>query len=156
MSDGFAFKAAGQEDASNEIVVSFSAHWRGSLLNADIKHVFRKRVPKSFEPRLMYIYVGSPHSEIIGRAEINSIELLDFDSAVSLLESAKLTKQELSSYFGNDPVVGCYDIANIELAAEPLSLNSLFHHSGFHPPQSFVRASIGASSWLKTQTWTTK
>lgn len=101
----------------------------------------------------MYIYVGSPHSEIIGRAEIKSIQLLDYDHAVTLSESAHLTKEELIAYFGSYRMIGCYTIGKIELAKLPLSLAKLHEQSGFHPPQSFVRASLGASRWLETKNW---
>jgi predicted transcriptional regulator len=137
------------DTSSDSIVVSFSSHWEQNLIAGKINLILRRRVPKSFNAKKMYLYIGSPKSSFIGVADIKSVEALSFEEALKELENAAISKAELEQYFQGYNEVGGYRISDIRLFLKPLSLQYVSEETGFSPPQSFVRVSSAADSWME-------
>lgn len=148
MSEHNWFKAKSPTERSGDILVSFDSKWRHLLKGRTIEYVVRRRYPKSFSPRRMYLYVGSPHSELIGFANVNELRTITLKEGLQILGKTSLTKRELDSYFGGYEEIGCYTVSPTTLFKQPLSLDVLRTRSGFSPPQSFVALSERASDWL--------
>ena len=145
------FKADTPDDRSQDILVSFSSRWNDLLRNGSINLVFRRRYPKTLGAKRMFIYVGSPYSEIIGFSIIKDIKPMTFTEGIRLLDKAQITKPELEMYFQGYSSVGGYRVSKITLFDSPVSLQTLRGESGFSPPQSFVFLSKRASIWLDQQ-----
>ena len=142
------FKASTPSERSGDILVSFDARWRAPLIEHPISSVLRRRVPKSFAPRRMYLYVGSPHSHILGHADVKDVSSLSLQEGLRALPTTGVTESELRAYFTGYPNIGCYLIGPVVTFARPLSRQELHAQSGFSPPQSFVALSFRASEWL--------
>lgn len=99
----------------------------------------------------MYLYVGSPHSELIGIADIGELRTITLDEGLQILGKTGLTRYELDSYFSGYEDLGCYTLSGTTIFKQPLSLEALRTRSGFSPPQSFVALSQRASDWLAQQ-----
>jgi predicted transcriptional regulator len=96
----------------------------------------------------MYVYVGAPHSEVIGFSNINDLRMITAKEGLQILAKVGLTRNELASYFSGYDKIGCYAVSPPALFKQPLSLEALRSRSGFSPPQSFVALSRRASEWL--------
>lgn len=119
------------------ILVSFhcdsAAHW----VDDPPSVVFRHRVPVT-APEVMYIYVGAPRKEIIGKCVIRSVERITIGKALKLAAKGRITKDALSEYIGDKKEVGLYHVNNIVIFNAPLSLESLRKKGRFFAPQSFL------------------
>ena len=148
MRDSNWFKGESSEHYSGSIVVSFSTAWqkRNNLQAASL--VFRKRVPTTFSVRKMYLYIGSPHSRIVGFASVTSIDKYTLSEALAARGRANISELDLVQYFGRSETIGGYNIGLITEFSEPLLLPYLKREAGFVPPQSFVRVSKEAEKWL--------
>ena len=144
------FKAATSEDRSGDILVSFDPSWLNALRSGSIKYVLRRRYPKTFVPQQMYLYVGRPHSKLIGFARVLALRDVTHSQAALLERHTGLTTEQLNTYFGKYGKLGCYVLSSVTLYAEPLTYVQLREQSGFSPPQSFVALSRRASEWLRT------
>jgi predicted transcriptional regulator len=82
----------------------------------------------------MFIYVGSPYSEIIGYSIIIDIKPMTFIEGIRLLDKARITKPELEKYFHGYSSVGGYRVSKITLFDSPVSPQTLRGESGFSPP----------------------
>ena len=151
MSDRKWFKAQSAAERSGNILVSFDARWRDSMSSGRIHYVLRRRYPKSFRPHRMYLYIGSPHSQLVGFTSINEVRPINFKEGLRILVASGLTRRELASYFSGYEKVGCYVISSVAVFKQPLALETLRARSGFVPPQSFVALSERASKWLAQQ-----
>ncbi len=143
------FKAGSVADRSEDILVSFSSKWRDAIYNKEIKFVFRRRCPASFVPRRVYIYLASPHSEVVGFFTLMNLRRVSLSEAKTLEHDAHLTARELQDYFEGYDAVGCYAIKDTVLLLVPIRLTEIRQALRFYPPQSFVVASIVASDWLE-------
>ena len=151
MSERNWFKADSIAERSRDILVSFDSKWRDLLMGHSIECIVRRRYPKSFSPRRMYFYVGSPHSELIGFADVNDLRTITFNEGLQILGKTGLTRRELDSYFSGYEGLGCYALSRTTIFKQSLSLETLRTRSGFSPPQSFVALSQRASDWLAQQ-----
>jgi len=131
-------KASGLEDRSDSILVSFDSKWEDLLLNNHIFTVFRKKVPKTFDPAWLYIYINIPEAKIVGRAKIKKIETVNLSKAISLSKSACLDINELKSYMDNSDKVGAYFLKTVQTAPLFVNLQTVKKHLKFYPPQSFL------------------
>jgi len=148
MSNSNWFKANSDDNSSGSIVVSFSSHWEDKLRSGEVSLVFRRRFPKSFTAKKLYIYIGSPESKLIGVANIDSIDLFSLQQAFKQRDRAAISKSELEQYFKGYEEVGGYWLSDISLFDNPLSFQYVNDQTGFTPPQSFVRVSSKANQWL--------
>lgn len=96
------FKAENNDDRSGDILVSFDAKWHLAFQKGGIQYVFRKRVPTSFKPEVIWIYMGSPVKQIIGRAKVVSVKHCNKKEAGKYLEKAMLSSKEFNDYIGFD------------------------------------------------------
>ena len=151
MSEGNWFKATSPSDRSGDILVSFDAKWRDLLTHQSLGCIVRRRYPKSFSPRRMYIYIGSPHSHLIGFVDVNDLCTITPKEGFQILAKTGLAKGELDAYFRGYERIGCYAVSPLALFKQPLPLDTLRARSGFSPPQSFVALSERASDWLAQQ-----
>ena len=145
------FRADSLDERSGDILVSFDSKWRDRLKSRVIEYVLRRRYPKSFSPRRMYLYVGAPHSELIGFVHVNALRTISLNEGIRILANTGLTTRELESYFTGYEDLGCYAVSPATFFKQPLSLETLRTGSGFSPPQSFVALSQRASDWLAQQ-----
>jgi predicted transcriptional regulator len=151
MSERNWFKATSPANRSGDILVSFDAKWLQVFTQGSVESIVRRRYPKSFAPRRMYLYIGSPHSCLIGFVNINGLRSIAPQDAEQIISSTNLTTNELNSYFAGYERIGCYAVSPVALFRSALSLDTLRVASGFSPPQSFVALSRRASDWLAQQ-----
>lgn len=130
-------KARNPKDESEAIVVSFDARWLEAIRSKRFSRVLRKRVPQSFCPQWMYIYVYSPTSLIVARASIANISSVSLVEALAHKQELCLSETEIERYFAGAKAVGLYKLGLVELARTHLTLTWLRQHMIFHPPQSF-------------------
>lgn len=142
------FRAGSPVERSGDILVSFDPQWHDLLGDSSIDYVVRRRYPKAFSPRRMFVYIGAPYSELIGFCAIKNLREITLKQALGLLPRSGLTREDLEAYFLGYREIGCYSISHVSLFRTPLSLEILRSRSGFSPPQSFVSLSCRASSWL--------
>ena len=116
------FKADSVDNSSDSIVVSFSNHWEEKLESGIVKLVFRRRFPKSFHAKKVYLYVGSPRSSFIGVADIESVEAFSFQKALEERENAAISEGDLEKYFKGYEEIGGYRLSKIRLFETPLAL----------------------------------
>lgn len=143
------FKATEPSTETNQIVVSFSSRWMAPLCSQSIEYVFRKRIPKSLNPHTMFIYLGSPVCQIIGKTKIISSGSINLQKALSVQDKAKITEDELIKYFSGDKEIGFYHVGKIDLFERPILLKELKSELNFFTPQSFVHVSKKALDWLE-------
>jgi len=144
-----AVTAKGHHDRSDSVLVSFDSKWEESFLNKNIFAVFRKRVPITFLPAVLYIYINSPGSRVIGKAKIKKIELVDISTAISLSNSACISGEEIRSYIGNSNKLGVYLLDKFAAAPTPATLKAIRKHMKFYPPQSFLILSKQSKALLE-------
>ena len=142
------FKATEAPTESKQIVVSFSGRWKERLSSQSIQYVFRKRIPKSIEPAMMFIYVGTPVCQIIGRAKIVRFGSMSLKDALSVCDKAQISPEELKAYMAQSDQIGFYQIEPECIFNQPISLKTLSEELNFHPPQSFVHVSKTAALQL--------
>jgi predicted transcriptional regulator len=130
-------KAKNPKDESEAIVVSFDARWLEAIRSKQFSSALRKRVPQSFRPRWMYIYVNSPASVILARASVVNISSVPLVEALAHQQELCLSEKEIERYSAGAKAVGLYKLGSIELARTHLTLTWLRQHMVFHPPQSF-------------------
>jgi predicted transcriptional regulator len=100
--------------------------------------VFRKRVPITFLPSMLYMYINNPSSRVIGKAKIKKIDLVDISTAISLSSSACISGEEIKSYIGNSSKLGVYLLDTFVVAPTPATLRAIRKYMKFYPPQSFL------------------
>jgi len=144
------FKAESPDDSSDSVVVSFASHWESKIVAGEVSLVFRRRFPKSFQAKRMYLYVGSPRSSLVGVAAIERTEDFSLEDALAECESAAISQVELEKYFKGYEKIGGYHLSDICFFEDALSLAYVSEETGFTPPQSFVRVSKDADQWLMT------
>ncbi|TKB63230.1 MAG: hypothetical protein E8D47_13115 [Nitrospira sp.] len=142
------FRAESPVERSGDILVSFDPQWRDLLRDSSIGFVVRRRYPKVFLPRRMFVYICAPYSELIGFCSIKKLRRINLREGLQILGQSGLTREDLEAYFLGYEEIGCYSISHISLFRTPLSLESLRNQAGFSPPQSFVSLSRRASGWL--------
>jgi predicted transcriptional regulator len=145
------FRADSLHERSGDILVSFDSKWLDRLRGGAVERIVRRRYPKSFSPRRMYLYVAAPHSELIGFVYVNALHTIVLNEGIRLLTKTGLTRDELESYFTGYENLGCYAVSPTTLLKPALSLEALRAGSGFSPPQNFVALSRRASDWLAQQ-----
>jgi predicted transcriptional regulator len=145
------FKAATVKERSGDILVPFNAKWLKLLMEDKISVIFRRRIPSSFEPKGLYIYINSPEKILIGFTNIDDTKKVIFSEAKILLEKARLTEEELQNYFLGYTNIGIYFIGPIRKFKTPIKLEELNKEMGFIPPQSFVALSHDASNYLSNR-----
>ena len=133
-----ALKAQDSDSFSDAIVVSFDGRWLDKLRSGAVSLVFRKRGPKALVPRWIYVYVGSPHSFILGRLPVLKYERLPLDAALKRAPHAGLSREELALYLFNYDSVAAFTVRALELARSARSLSYLRSSFSFSPPQSFL------------------
>lgn len=124
--------------SSDAIVVSFDARWIEALRASAVSLVFRKRGPRALIPRWIYVYVGSPHSLILGRFPIHRYEQLPVDDALKRADEAGLSREELTQYLTDYDSVATFSVGALEPAPCPRPLAQLQSAYSFSPPQSFL------------------
>lgn len=129
--------AKSTENRSDSILVSFDSRWEKYFIEDRISVIFRKRMPK-ITPMVLYVYIGSPKSRVIGRAFVNKIGNVKLERALSLAQKGCITDTEIRSYVGSQTDIGVYFIDSFELAPTPPRLSKIREHARFYPPQSFV------------------
>jgi len=143
-------KMSGPRDASEAIVMSFEAQWAEPIKQQKVHCVFRKRAPRHLTPRLMYIYIGSPLSAIIGRCLIVSIELRKSAHAFALAGQGHISLEKLKQYAAHYDSLAVYTIKPIELCKSPLLYPLLRTTFSFSPPQTFFVLSRRGQAELDT------
>ena len=156
MSDKKWFKAQSAAERSGDILVSFDARWRDSMSSGRIHYVLRRRYPKSFRPHRMYLYIGSPHSQLIGFTSINEVRPINFKEGLRILVASGLTRRELASYFSGYEKVGCYVISSVAVFKQPLALEILRARSGFVPPKALLRFRNGRPNGSRNKSWSSR
>jgi predicted transcriptional regulator len=124
------------------IVVSFHHKWIQDLQQNQISVVFRKRGPRSFQPKWIYVYACAPISAIIGRLEIKKYDWLSVEEALKLTIEGRIEKNELLSYAQDYESLAVFTVGAFKSAKRPLSRIFLNGKYGFHPPQTFLRLSL--------------
>ena len=142
------FRAEDLSDRSGDILVPFNHRWRTSFELDRIRAIFRRRVPASFRPRHLFVYVGSPEKVLLGYCEINELKKVALHEAEQYLEQACIDRNELEEYFRGYKGIGLYVVGSLNKLYSPLRLDELKEKTGFIPPQSFVALSHRASSFL--------
>lgn len=148
MSNSISFKSQSASERSGDILVSFSSRWIDRLRGSSPRYIFRRRVPSSFVPRRVYVYVASPISEIIGFFTVKKIQQIVLSDALKISSEALIDVEELKKYFCGYDSVGCYIVQENLIFDEPIKLSELREHFVFFPPQSFVALSDGSSNWI--------
>lgn len=148
MSNSISFKSQTVAERSGDILVSFSSRWAVRLRGNFPKYVFRRRVPNSFAPIRVFIYLASPVSQIIGSFSVKKIQQLALADALNLAGDAQIDTEELIAYFHGYDKMGCYIVEKSVLFVRPISLLELREHFDFFPPQSFVALSAESSNWI--------
>lgn len=149
---GNELKAATPNDRSGEILVSFSSRWEEKIMGGGVKVVFRKKIPATFTPTRMYIYVGVPLCKIIAISDVVKAEFVDHGVALSLKDEGGISKKELLEYIGDIKKIGIYHIDNIFILEKPISMDYLIEKYDCKPPQSFFALSTNGSELLKLET----
>ena len=126
--------------SKKSVVYSFNGRWLEALKSGAVKVFFRKKCPTA-TPSRVYLYVGAPIKEIIGYAEVQHIQDVSLDEALSLTEQGAISPQEVANYVGNGSSVHAIWIHSLILFSEPLSLLELREATSFNPPQSFCNIS---------------
>lgn len=122
---------------TKHILVSFHSASAANWLENPPSVVFRHRVPVAV-PDVMYIYVGAPKKEIIGKCAIRSVERIAASKTSSLADKGRISNKALSEYIGDKKDVGLYLVDDIMIFNTPLSLESLRKKGRFFAPQSFL------------------
>lgn len=139
-------KADVLENQGGAIVVSFEASWLDSIRKKLITRVIRKRVPKTNNPRFLYVYVNSPVGALVARAKISKLSAANIATALKHAKTLCLSPKEIKAYIGPANEVGMYQLESIQLASKPMTLHELRSAMTFHPPQSFFFLSREAQS----------
>lgn len=137
-----AAKAAGPENQSNAIVVSFAAAWYEAIRDLSFSAVIRKRVPKTVNPDWLYFHVNAPVGAICARAPIKKVSEVSLAAAKRLSKVLNLSPNAIDDYVGDSESIGCYDIGPIVLAMTPVKIETLRKHLTYYPPQSFFILSL--------------
>ena len=148
MNDTKSFKARSSEERSGDVLVSFSSKWRAPLVDGSIGCVFRRRYPKSFIPKRMFVYIAAPYSEVIGVFIIKNLTAVKLDDALTMTSTSHVSEDETKKYFEGYQTVGCYVIEPTKLFNKPITLEQVRKTWAFYPPQSFVTLSMSASNWF--------
>ncbi|MDR7033108.1 hypothetical protein [Mesorhizobium sp. BE184] len=148
MSNPMPFKSQSESERSGDILVSFSSRWIDRLRGNFPNYIFRRRVPSSFVPKRVFVYVASPISEIIGFFNAKYIQQITLPEALNIASEAQIDADELKKYFRGYNTVGCYAIHDNMIFDEAIKLSELREHFDFFPPQSFVALSYESSGWI--------
>lgn len=134
-------QAVHEQVPSKAIVVSFDDKWRNPLDEKQVRCIFRKRAPRNWTPKYIYMYIGSPTSSLIERCEILSLEWLRVSEALALANTGHISEPELRSYAAGYENIAVYHIKTIQMFKRPLSYSFLKQRFSFSPPQSFFALS---------------
>ena len=130
-------KMTGADDASDSIVLSFAGKWEKRLRSDKVKCVFRKRAPRKFTPKWIYVYLASPRSAIIGRCELISLDRISTPKALAMVDEGSISEQELRAYAFGYETLYVYRIKPVQCFEKTLSWSTLNADYGFSAPQSF-------------------
>lgn len=142
------FKAENNEDRSGDILVPFDHRWRASFEEDRIRAIFRRRVPASFYPERLYVYITSPDKILLGYCEVQELRKVTLSEAKRYIAQANIDRQELENYFRGYEELGLYLVGSLKRLSPAFSLEELSEETGFTPPQSFVALSQRASAFL--------
>ena len=134
-------KALTAESRSDAIVVSFGANWFDRLKQRSFCAVIRKRTPRTFIPRWMYIHVNAPKSSICARARIASIEVIPKQMALMMTRDLDLSEEKISAYIGGSSTVGLYRLNDISFPGAEVTAGEIDEHVVYYAPQSFFAVS---------------
>ena len=123
---------------SKSIIVPFASRWSESINDKNIKVFFRKRGPARM-PKNIVIYLGVPISSIVAVAEVEKLERIDLNVALSLADIGCISEGELKSYIGYDKIVTAIFIKNQKNFKNPLGVKAIRKTMNFHPPQNFIQ-----------------
>lgn len=132
-----AAKAITSDPRSDAVVVSFDVSWYENLRKKAFSAVIRKRIPTSIRPNWLYFHINCPKSAICARARLESIDHLDFNSAIKIGNKLSLSREDIVAYLGSDHAVGVYWIKDIDFPRTEVSTNQLRKRMVYNPPQSF-------------------
>lgn len=130
-------KMTNATDASESIVVSFEAKWDQPLRKNEVSVVFRKRGPRNFTPKYIYVYVGSPVCALTGRFAVEKCERLSTKDAVALADAGAIAADELERYARDYDHLYVFTVGDFESSKKELAYSDLSEKFGFSPPQSF-------------------
>ena len=142
-------KSEGSKNGSESIVVSFDSRWLKPLHENRISVVFRKRGPRSFSPKYIYVYVGSPVSALVGRTKVTKYEWMPLESALCKAQDGFIKEEELRNYAGRYSELAVFSVERFQAMPNTLSLQYLHDTFEFYPPQSFLRLSIQGEAELE-------
>jgi predicted transcriptional regulator len=134
-SESLRAKAMNKTEECDAVVVSFGAGSYQPLLERRFKAVIRKRVPRTLNPRWIYIHVNAPISAICARAEVLRIEHLRLEQVIELARDLDMSVADIKAYV--DSAIGCYFLGQIEFPRTRLTVKELTERMVYHPPQSF-------------------
>lgn len=129
------FKSDGKD--TEAILVSFRHKAKSCLLSDPPSVIFRHRIPAS-KPTVMYLYIGAPVKEIIGKCHIDSTESVSLAAAKKLANDARIAPEELERYIGQHKDVSIYKISGITIFNNAIGLDRLRKSGRLFPPQSFL------------------
>lgn len=144
------FKAASHSDRSGDILVSFDARWFEPIKNGEVNVIYRRRIPTSFSPKRLFVYIKTPMKCLIGWYEIEKIEKVSAEEAKKYMKDASIAESDLREYFEGYLEVGIYVVGDFYRLNNSMTLEELNNRTGFTPPQSFVALSHRATEFLST------
>lgn len=123
------------------IAVAFDARSLPLLKDGSLTCFIRRKIPKH-NPLVIYIYVNSPVSGIIGKAAVKSLENMKLHDAIDMASELRMTRQDIVKYIGDREFVGLMRLRSICLFTNLVTTDCLQDIVVFHPPQNF--------SWLNS------
>ena len=143
------FKCVDTNETYEDILVSFHSKWLEHFLSKKISYVFRKRIPITFKPNKLFIYLTNPHKMVIGYSKIKYVFYANKAEGYNYLEKACLDSEEYRKYVDVNDEIGVYEVEHIKIAKKHLTLNYIRKtFLKFAPPQSFVKISKEATDFL--------
>ena len=121
---------------SRSVVYSFEGRWEEPIRHGKVRVFFRKRRPVK-SPKRIFLYLGVPVKKIIGFADVQKIEPVRLDEAISARARGAITENELIKYIGENGTVHAIYIEKPTMFSQPFELSELNDQFGFSPPQSF-------------------
>ena len=131
-------KSQNNQDASDSILVSFSAKWAEPISDGSVLQVFRKRGPKSTSPKWVYVYAGTPIKAIVGRLPVTQLRQITIEESLALADEGAIDRKELQEYAGEYSTMFVFSVGKFEPAYKLVPVSKLKVDYGFSPPQSFL------------------
>lgn len=131
-------KASSDGNRSDSVLVSFDSRWEHAINNGDLKAFIRKRLPKTITPKWIYGYCGSPVAAILARFRVIRVTEVSSLEAVKLASRLGMSAGDVESYCKGRPIIGYCEVAEMQKALRPMTLQDIRSVMSFHPPQSFI------------------